>query len=547
MARRIVTAREQHEMLSPWRLAAPIWQKIPADLDWGNDFEEQGEGPPLSYSQRQETDQPTGKWYHVSTQPLGVGTKVVPKGGPSPDPDFYDDPNETGYNNSNRQNYVWLAPSLASAYSWSLDLGAPHIHEVKPGDKPQPWNFSGTNGWVSPHAHVVRQVSEDEAKAASEEYYAGLRQKAHEEWLSQATPEEIEELTALSQQSSKTARVAMFDPMAVTNRLKGEFHDWFHSLPPHRLDELRNIEMHPFMDHHEDNPVSHWPTVERFLKDKYPAAHRGFMTGHEDASMWLDDPNNEYESPMLEGDDEFGSLPPPEPYSSADHEKLGYDPQEVAAGMVLLHNRAHSGRQDTYLNTDKKRLVDIFNKRQQMQRNYEQRTGATYWHITDHPDFQPDPSFRPENNGTLGGHFDPGLFVSQHPDHWMQSYGYYRPYVSEIDVPDEVGQDFHNSPERFITPDQYDKIKVKRTIPVDAYAREQYGESGWVESSYGEDFETGEKFTDFAPGSHDLYKKTPGYKYPGTAMDQPEEWRKTYERKVRDYQQRTPGIIAGRY
>ena len=174
------------------------------------------------------------------------------------------------------------------------------------------------------------------------------------------------------------------------------------------------------------------------------------------------------------------------------------------------------------------------------------RTAGTYWHITDHPDFKPDPSFRPENNGTMGGHFSPGLFVSQHPDHWMQSYGYWRPYMSEIDVPDEVGEDFQNSPERFITPDQYDKIKVKRTIPVDAYAREQYGESGWVEGSHGEDFETGEKFTDFAPGSRDLHKKTPGYKYPGTAMDQPEEWRKNYEKKVRDYQQRTPGIIAGR-
>lgn len=480
-----------------------------------------------------------------------------------------------------------------------------------------------------------------------------------------------------------------FDPMAVTTKLKGEFHDWFDSLPEHRLDELKNIEMHPFMDHHENNPVSHWPTVERFLKDKYPAAHRGFMTGHEDASMWLDNPNNEYEDPMLEGDDEFGSLPPPEPYSSADHQKLGYDPQEVAAGMVLLHNRAHSGRQDSYLETDKKRLVDIYNKRQQMQRNYErqanlwrmagfdprevtdrlggefrdwadqnrhrlhptdsyppqrdwrniemflkdnypaahkgfskgqeqagemldypakgrryqtgpktlealgydpreiaagalylhnsshpfrmewsndldrltriydnrqrmqrnyeQRTGATYWHLTDNPDFRPDPTFRPENNGTLGGNFNPGLFVSQHPNHWMQSYGYYRPYVSEIDVPDEVGRDFHNSPERFITPDQYDKITVKRTIPIDAYTREQYGESGPVESSLGEDFETGEKFTDYQPMSRDLYKKTPGYKYPGTAMDQPEQWRNTYEQKVRDYQQRTPGIIAGRY
>jgi hypothetical protein len=170
----------------------------------------------------------------------------------------------------------------------------------------------------------------------------------------------------------------------------------------------------------------------------------------------------------------------------------------------------------------------------------------TYYHLTDNPDFRPDPTVRPENNGTMGGNFDPGLFVSQRPNHWAQGYGYYRPYVSEIDVPDGVGSDFHNSPERFIRPEDYDKIQVKRTLPLDAYSREQWGQSGPVESDLGEDFETGEKFTDKDFGSLDLHKKTPGYKYPGTAMDQTPEWRSQYEQRVRDYQQRTPGIIARR-
>lgn len=159
---------------------------------------------------------------------------------------------------------------------------------------------------------------------------------------------------------------ADFDPMAVTNRLKNEFGDWFQNLPADRLHELKSIEMHPLMD--ENNPVGHWPTVERFLKDRYPAAHRGFMSGQEDAAHWLDDPDDENTSPMMENEDDW-----PEPYSSVDHQKLGYDPQEIAAGMVLLHNRAHSGRQDSYVQHDKKRLVDIFNKRQQMQRDYESR------------------------------------------------------------------------------------------------------------------------------------------------------------------------------
>ncbi len=174
------------------------------------------------------------------------------------------------------------------------------------------------------------------------------------------------------------------------------------------------------------------------------------------------------------------------------------------------------------------------------------RTGATYWHITDNPDFRPDPTFRPELNTTMGGQLNPGLFLTRNPDHWMQGYGYWRPYVSEIDLPDDVGEGSHLSPERYVPAEQYDKLKVKRTIPIDAYSREQYGESGWVENSYGKDFDTGEEFVDKQPGSLDTHKKTPGYKYPGTAMDRPEEWRKSYEQRVRDYQQRTPGFIAGR-
>lgn len=174
------------------------------------------------------------------------------------------------------------------------------------------------------------------------------------------------------------------------------------------------------------------------------------------------------------------------------------------------------------------------------------RTAGTYYHLTDSPDFHPDPHHSPELNTTMGGDMKPGLFLTQQPEHWMQGYGYYRPYVSEIEADDDVGQGSRLSPERYVPAEQYDRLKVNRTIPIDAYTREKWGESGPVESSYGEDFETGEKFTDKAPGSLDLYKKTPGYKYPGTVADRPEEWRRSYEQKVRDYQQRTPGIIAGR-
>lgn len=325
-----------------------------------------------------------------------------------------------------------------------------------------------------------------------------------------------------------------FDPFKVTHRLRDEFHDWFGQ--QYQQDPTR------YSDKQWGAGLSHWPVIEDFLKDKYPAAHRGLMTGREDASALLDYP--EASGIMSRYDDETGF--DIKPYSSDDHQKLGYDPAEVAAGMVLLHNQNRDGLSNGYLDEDKDRLVDIFNKRQQMQRQYEQRTGATYWHLTDNPDFRPDPTHSPELNTTMGGDMKPGLFLTRDPSHWMQGYGYWRPYVSEIEAPDDVGLGSHLSPERYVPADQYHQLQVKRTIPIDAYSREHYNEPGWVEDDSGHDFQSGLPLEP-APGGYHKRNWDGKYQYPGTAMDQPEEWRKSYEQRVRDYQRRTPGIIAGRY
>lgn len=170
-------------------------------------------------------------------------------------------------------------------------------------------------------------------------------------------------------------------------------------------------------------------------------------------------------------------------------------------------------------------------------------SAATYWHITDNPDFRPDPNHRPELNTTMGGEMKPGLFLTSQPDHWMQGYGYWRPYVSEIEAPDDIGQGSHLSPERYVPADQYGRLHVKRTIPIDAYAREQYNEPGWVEGDSGQDFQSGSELTQGGWGTRK--RNWDGkYQYPGTAMDQPEGWRKAWEEKVHQYQKRTPGIIA---
>jgi ribosomal protein S18 acetylase RimI-like enzyme len=56
-------------------------------------------------------------------------------------------------------------------------------------------------------------------------------------------------------------------------------------------------------------------------------------------------------------------------------ERHGYDPAEVAASMLLLHNRSHPLRGDME-QRDVDRLTGIVQKRHQMQRDYENRTAA---------------------------------------------------------------------------------------------------------------------------------------------------------------------------
>lgn len=195
-----------------------------------------------------------------------------------------------------------------------------------------------------------------------------------------------------------------FDPTEVTQKLRGEFYDW-HDQQPEDSNFLDSFSNRGGVD--PNNPLGHWPTIENFLKDKYPEAHRGFLNGQEDAGEFMDDPDQA--TPLSRYDpDEDGSYWP-EPYSSEGHQELGYDPKEVAAGMLLLHNRAHSGRGDSYMDTDKARLVDIFNKRQQMQRDYERRTTgrrvAMPWR-TEHPDYQPADvahNYNPDMGGAQSG------------------------------------------------------------------------------------------------------------------------------------------------
>lgn len=134
---------------------------------------------------------------------------------------------------------------------------------------------------------------------------------------------------------------ADFNPREVTKRLGNEFRDW--------ADQNKET-LHPT---HPYPPERNWKNIERFLKDNYPAAHKGFSMGQEQAGYMLDRP-------------EKGKRYQTGPKTV---EALGYDPKEIAAGALYLHNSSHPFRMEW--SNDLDRLTKIYDKRQQMQRNYE--------------------------------------------------------------------------------------------------------------------------------------------------------------------------------
>lgn len=102
-------------------------------------------------------------WFHASPHDLPVGTKLVPGGAPAASKDFYDQGWGSDRGNlmdmgGGRSEHVWMTPYREDANFWSAVNNAPHIYEVAPHEDPRPWNGTGTDGWVTPAATIVRKV-----------------------------------------------------------------------------------------------------------------------------------------------------------------------------------------------------------------------------------------------------------------------------------------------------------------------------------------------------------------------------------------------------
>ena len=104
------------------------------------------------------------KWFHVSPHRIETGTVLMPGAIRNPANDaFY----RAGFGQDTgclqemgvrRDEVVWLSPTTQDAEFWAAVLDAPYCYEVQPSGEPRPWNGTGTDGWVTAKAVVVREV-----------------------------------------------------------------------------------------------------------------------------------------------------------------------------------------------------------------------------------------------------------------------------------------------------------------------------------------------------------------------------------------------------
>lgn len=280
-----------------------------------------------------------GPWYHGSDDDFGPGDVLT---------------SQTPDSKVNRRRWTFMTDEPGYAQNYGKN-----IYEVEPLDEgPYPWNGQtgvATNHYVSPRARVVRKINLDDMAGERG------RQRALNFYLKHY-PDLFK----------KNARLAALNS-DLADRLHAEFHDW----AGQQDDPYGNYAPNAWYGR---GPIGHWPAVERFLKDRYPAAHKDFDMGWEQARHMLDRPQ------MME--DDYFTRYETGPEAVAKH---GYDPAEIAAGMLLLHNQTHPHRWEDHQD-DLDRLTDIVTKRHQMQKQHDDPkpglldgydTNQIPWHVQD--------------------------------------------------------------------------------------------------------------------------------------------------------------------
>lgn len=122
---------------------------------------------------------------------------------------------------------------------------------------------------------------------------------------------------------------------------------------------------------------------------------------------------------------------------------------------------------------------------------------SVWYHLTDNEKFKLDPQYAPEDNAIAiedrSGR--PGIYLTPNVETWVNGHGYWRPFVVEFKVDpsikNEPGVHGRYGGEMFVPAASFDKLSIERIIPLDAYAREEFGSYGWIEESLQEEFDTG--------------------------------------------------------
>lgn len=146
-------------------------------------------------------------------------------------------------------------------------------------------------------------------------------------------------------------------------------------------------------------------------------------------------------------------------------------------------------------------------------------TGELWYHLTDRAKFKLDAKFKPSDNAVAiedrSGR--PGIYLGRSVEKWVNGFWYWRPFVVEIKVNPSVTKDpgVHGryGGEMFVPASSFDKLTILRVIPIDAYAREEFGEPGWIETDLGYEFDTREPLPRHT-------KKFRGYRYTGPDVRQ---------------------------
>jgi hypothetical protein len=82
-----------------------------------------------------------------------------------------------------------------------------------------------------------------------------------------------------------------------------------------------------------------------------------------------------------------------------------------------------------------------------------------------------------DNYTGLFYHEAPGLYVTDSVEYWWNAYGYYRPFVAEIECPANMEQFKTRGHEWRIPATEFSKCRLLRVIPTEEWFGEQYGET----------------------------------------------------------------------